>query len=427
MDEIRAGSTGRAEGNRMARKAKRSVTRTKGVGAGVHNGALHLLEKQPVASRRYSDYQALDSIMAPKPRTARQPEKQETVGSDVGALRGVLFSVAERIQAAAIEAIPNADPHQLTAELVHICEALSAGPGMIRRDDDDVPKLMLRSRLIGMLRSGLIRYWSEVPPPSHHMLNALHSFERAQAELEAAPMYDEVRQRVFDSRGLELVVELAHDLRSPLTSILFLSETLMRGGSGSVNELQQRQLGIVYSAALGLISTASDVIELARGGEHVDISEATSFSLAEILQGVRDMVMPIAEEKKLDLFISSVEPDRRFGHPVPLSRVLLNLTTNALKFTDVGHVEISVKPLADNRVEISVRDTGRGIEDAALETLFQPIRRRSGGRRGYQIAGTGLGLSICRKLVSAMNSELQLETHHTIGTRFFFELDLPAV
>jgi signal transduction histidine kinase len=106
---------------------------------------------------------------------------------------------------------------------------------------------------------------------------------------------------------------------------------------------------------------------------------------------------------------------------------LLNLTTNALKFTDAGYVELSVRPISTNRLELSVRDTGRGIDEHALSTLYRPIRRRSGGRSGYQIAGTGLGLSICRKLVNAMGGELQLETRPNWGTRFFFELDLPPV
>ncbi|HET9439715.1 MAG TPA: HAMP domain-containing sensor histidine kinase, partial [Longimicrobiales bacterium] len=258
------------------------------------------------------------------------------------------------------------------------------------------------------------------------MLPLLQAIERLKVELDG-PVFDESRQRLSDSRGLELAVELAHDLRSPLTSILFLSETLLRGGSGPINEIQHRQLGIVYSAALGLIGTASNVIELARGGEQSEMAEATPFSLAEILEGVRDMVMPIAEEKSLELHVNTVHPDRRLGYPIPLSRVLLNLTANALKFTDAGSVELNVQPVSPGRVQLSVRDTGRGIDEAALATLFQPIRRRGGGRRGYQIAGTGLGLSICRKLVHAMGSELQLETRANWGTRFYFELDLPPI
>ena len=79
--------------------------------------------------------------------------------------------------------------------------------------------------------------------------------------------------------GLELVVEVAHDLRSPLTSILFLAETLQRARSGPVNPVQERQLGLIYSAAFGLSSVASDVIELARGGDRLVDLDPIPFSV----------------------------------------------------------------------------------------------------------------------------------------------------
>jgi signal transduction histidine kinase len=366
--------------------------------------------------------------MAPGPRIARPHAQQKAYGAELPD-ENVLYAAGDRARQAAVEMIPDADAHEIAEELALLCDLLSREtPHPFHRPDDTAAKLILRGRLISLLRTECVRMWGETSPAHPaQMLRVLQGLERMQGELDSLPVYDEARQRLQDNRGLELVVELAHDLRSPLTSILFLSETLLRGGSGGVNEIQQRQLGIIYSAALGLIGTASDVIELARGGERLEISEAAPFSLIEILEGVCDMVMPIAEEKGLDLQIQSIDPDRRFGHPVPLSRVLLNLTTNALKFTDAGKVELLIEQLPNNRVELSVRDTGRGIDDAALATLFQPIRRRSGGRRGYQIAGTGLGLSICRKLVTAMGGELQLETSKNKGTRFFFQLDLPPI
>jgi signal transduction histidine kinase len=368
--------------------------------------------------------------MASGPRIARPNQPHKARGEEESPLaENVLYAAGDRARQAALELVPDADDQEVASDIALLCDLLSREhPSPFHQADDTAVKLLLRARLISLLRTECVRTWTDAPPAHPtQMLRVLQGLERIQGEIDALPVYDDARQRLQDNRGLELVVELAHDLRSPLTSILFLSETLLRGGSGGVNEIQHRQLGIIYSAALGLIGTASDVIELARGGEHLEISEAAPFSLLEILQGVCDMVMPIAEEKSLQLHIASIEPDRRFGHPVPLSRVLLNLTTNALKFTDSGKVELTIEQLPRNRVELSVKDTGRGIEDAALATLFQPIRRRSGGRRGYQIAGTGLGLSICRKLVSAMGGELQLETSRQTGTRFFFQLDLPAI
>lgn len=228
--------------------------------------------------------------------------------------------------------------------------------------------------------------------------------------------------------GLNLVVEVAHDIRSPLTSIRCLAETLERGYSGEVNDVQRKQLRLIYSASLGLSSMASDVIEMARRGDQLTSEqEPMPFSVAEVMEQVVDMVRPIAEEKGLTVKFTPPPTDQRMGRPVTLNRVLLNLTTNALKFTDEGSVEITSRPTGMSRVEFSVRDTGRGISEDAMSKLYQPFRRSSGrsGRSGFFFSGTGLGLAMCRKLLGAMDSELRFETEADAGTRFFFELELP--
>ena len=230
--------------------------------------------------------------------------------------------------------------------------------------------------------------------------------------------------RLSGRDGLELLVQIAHDLRTPLTSILFLAETLQRGQSGPVSELQRRQLGLIYGAALGLSSVASDVIELARGGDQLVEKEPEPFSVSGVLQSVRDIVWPIAEEKRLTLRLLPPPTDQRLGHPIALSRVLLNLTTNALKFTDEGYVEIVTRETAPTGVEFAVRDSGKGIDPAVVNSLYEPFRQSAGGRR-LCFSDTGLGLTMCRKLVQAMDSELHVETRPGWGTRFYFEVDLP--
>ncbi len=234
----------------------------------------------------------------------------------------------------------------------------------------------------------------------------------------------ELEDQPFGPDSPELVSEIAHDLRSPLTSILTLAETLRRGHSGDVNALQRRQLGLIYNAALALSATASDLIELAHGGDRLTQRQRSPFSLTELLESVRDMVCPMAEEKGLELRILADSPDRRIGYPLALSRVLLNLTTNALKFTQTGFVEAAARSVGPSCLEVSVRDTGRGIKPGALKTLYQPFRQAPGGA-GHNFSGTGLGLSICRRLVRAMGSELELETRPGWGTRFYFRLELP--
>lgn len=231
--------------------------------------------------------------------------------------------------------------------------------------------------------------------------------------------------RLAGPGGLELLVEVGHDLRSPLASILFLAETLRKGQSGEVNSVQERQLGLIYSAAFGLSTVASDVIAFARGGDRLIDPRPEAFSVLAILRAVQDIVLPLAEEKGLTVKLTPPDVDFRVGHPGALNRVLLNLTTNALKFTSSGFVEISVKAPSRSRLEFSVRDTGRGIPAQVMSSLFDPFRRRDPG--DYAFSSAGLGLSICRKLVAAMGGTLGVETSETNGTRFFFELELPVV
>lgn len=237
---------------------------------------------------------------------------------------------------------------------------------------------------------------------------------------------DDLAIRLTEPDAFDLIVEVAHDLRSPLTSVLFLAETLRAGHSGEVNDLQRSQLGLIYSAALGMVSIASDVMELARGGTRLPDDGPTPFAVSEIFETVREVVRPMAEVKGIDLRFRGPLEDRRVGYPQPLSRILLNLTTNALKFTDEGFVEVSAEALGRNDVLFSVRDTGRGIEPRNQATLYEPFKK-SEHRTGHFFSGSGLGLSIARRLVEALGSELAFETGTDWGTRFYFRLSLPVL
>jgi signal transduction histidine kinase len=289
----------------------------------------------------------------------------------------------------------------------------------------DVPLTPLSRHILELIRRFTLNAVEAAPVPARpdEVVALLMAIERVSHRMDP-DWAQHFADRLSGPNGLELVVEVAHDIRSPLTSILFLAETLQRGRSGAINEIQERQLGLIYSAAFGLSSMASDVIELARGGDRLVDLDPIPFSVTDILESVRDIVLPIAEEKGLGVKLFPPNSDFRVGHPVALSRVLLNLTTNALKFTDEGHVEMMAQQTNRTGIEFSVRDTGRGIPAEAMSTLFQPFRRRvkSGD---YKFSGAGLGLSICRKLVEAMGAELKVDTAPEAGTRFYFELDLP--
>ncbi len=303
----------------------------------------------------------------------------------------------------------------IVARAVDIAEGRPAG--------EPAPPSPLVRRIVALLRRRVL-HGAEAQPPETTMA-LLRAIEGAAESLEAS-WSNRFQDRMTGPSGLDLVVEVAHDLRSPLTSILFLAETMMRGRSGPLTALQERQLGLVYSAAFGLNTVASDVIELVRGGDRLIGRDEQVFSVTEVLDSVRDIVLPIAEEKGLQLHFEGPSDDLRRGHPGALNRVLLNLTTNALKFTADGQVEVRIADVGDGCAECSVRDSGRGIPASVMPTLFEPFRRRQQAG-DYAFSGSGLGLSICRKLVEAMGSELLVATEQGVGTRFSFRLILPLV
>ncbi len=336
-------------------------------------------------------------------------QSQEPNGSAVvpsPALQIAARRVAANLGDSGNDVAGSAEVAELLAQLASSVQLWQADPAAPLDERMQSP---LARRLLGLLRAELVRL--------------LEATDRVREAVDPARA-ESFPAQLSGPHGLELLADMVHDVRSPLTSILFLAETLQREQSGPVNELQRRQLGLIYGAALGLSSVASDLRELAQGGDYLVEEEPVPFSVSAVLESVRDIVRPIAEERRLAVQLMAPAGDHRLGHPVALSRVLLNLATNALKFTDEGYVEIVAHAFVPERVEFSVRDSGRGIDPHIVENLFQPLRRAV-GRSRPSFSQTGLGLMMCRKLTAAMGAELKVETRVGWGTRFSFELSLP--
>jgi signal transduction histidine kinase len=321
--------------------------------------------------------------------------------------------------------LADAAPDQLVESLDLLCAAIRQA---VRDETPDLSALSSATRahrLLGELRRALLAELESVsdlvsPAEVVRIIRAIDRVER-RVEQDSTQRFT---GRLTAPDGPTLVVEVAHDMRSPLASILFLVETLRGGQSGPLTPVQERQLGLVYSAAFGLSSLACDVVDLARGGERLLEASPVPFSLLEIFNGVRDITQPIAEEKGLTVRLLAPEADWRMGCPAALHRVLLNLTTNALKFTSEGGVEVTGRQVSRTSVEFSVVDTGRGIPTEVVSALFDAFR--SDRRRDTcRFSSAGLGLSICRKLVQRMGGELTAESRPDIGTRMAFTLELP--
>lgn len=280
-------------------------------------------------------------------------------------------------------------------------------------------------RVIQLLQTELLNSWAGGPTPGGpiRVLRYLIALDRVRDALEADTA-EQLGAPVPWPSGGDLLAEVAHDLQSPMTAILFLTGTLASGTSGPLNERQRYQLGVVYGAALALNSLTSDALELARDGDRLAPEDAGPISVAELLHVVRDSVRPIAEIKGLEFRVAPPAVDSRIAHSLALRRALLNLATNALKFTHQGYVALEARDLPGDLVEFTVRDTGPGIHVEARAALFQPFRRAADGHR-VLFSPTGLGLAVTRRLVEAMGGSLQYDTDPDRGTAFRFAIPLP--
>jgi len=342
----------------------------------------------------------------------------------------VLYKAADAV----LDSWPKDSPYRTPSEVQERLQTILAVTGRGDRDqwpeetaDELTRDRSLVRRLLRALRLEVLQE-SETPDldcSAEQSLKALRDLEtvrRSSLPREA----HEFASRLTDPDGFELLVEVAHDLRSPLTSITFMAETLRAGYSGELTDLQKDQLSLIWSAAFGMMSVFSDLMDLAKDRANMFEESPGPFSVSGVFEELRQMVEPMVAVKGIELRLDPPLHERVSGHRMALFRVLLNLTTNAIKFTEEGFVEVAARTLDRDLVEFSVRDTGRAIAEDAQATLFEPFKKAR-DRRGYFFSGSGLGLSIARRYLRPMGSELHFETKPGWGTRFHFEMKLEPV
>ena len=228
----------------------------------------------------------------------------------------------------------------------------------------------------------------------------------------------------------QLLMGLAHDLRSPLTAILALSESLLEERGGPLTHSQRHQLSLIYTSALVLCETTNDALDLVRQDGDRRRSVRAPFAVDLAMDEVKAIVMPMAEERGTAMEVVCPVQGKRMGDSRALRRALLNLATNALKAAEHGSVQLVARDAATGRVEFTVTDTGPGLDLAGLKALWEPDAvepRRSGAVQGTRalLSSAGLGLMICRNLVETMGGELMVETQPGAGSSFFFQVPLP--
>lgn len=350
--------------------------------------------------------------------TAAVSRPEKAGRADTGALRRLLAGSAEAALAE-LGPLPDTAAAELRLRLRELAARLAADPD----GDVAITGAGLSRDQINGFRARILQHAATEPAliDGRELARVLSALEDL-AGRHTPPVANEFTERLSSPDALRAVVEMAHDMRSPLGSILFLVDTIRRAQSGPVTQVQERQLGLVYGAALGLSTLASDVVDAINGDRLVD-GQRTPFSITEVLLGVCAIVRPLAEEKNLALNTTFPQVDGRLGYPSALSRVLLNLTTNALRYTERGSVSVGCTEHTPTLVEFWIEDTGRGIPDNVLAMLFDGFRP---GSVGIRFSSAGLGLAICRNLLEKMGSALLVDTAVEEGTRFSFRIELPS-
>jgi PAS domain S-box-containing protein len=224
------------------------------------------------------------------------------------------------------------------------------------------------------------------------------------------------------------LANMSHEIRTPMNAIIGLTHLLQLE---SPTDAQAVRLRKVERSAEHLLAIINDILDLSKVEAGKLRLDAGDFDLAELISDVHDNLAPHAAEKGLQLQIdlASDLPRRLHGDPLRLRQILLNLASNAVKFCDLGHVQLSLRRTETKagapQLLVEVRDTGIGIRPEHMQRLFEPFEQGDASiTRTY--GGTGLGLAICRRLAKLMGGEVGGSSVWGEGSTFWLLLPLVA-
>lgn len=242
---------------------------------------------------------------------------------------------------------------------------------------------------------------------------------RAALAVDNARLYKEARDA--NRAKSDLLAVISHDLRTPLSSIIGYADLLRMGipeqlGEGSLSHAERIRTGAQH-----LLYLIDELLTFARLDSGQAPLQLQDIVLQEVVYEVADVVRPLAEEAGLEFRLDMPDkPTLLRTDPGKLRQVLVNLSGNAVKFTERGQVGIEATPV-DGHVMVRVRDSGVGIAPNDLDQIFQPFWQVEDGDHAHE--GTGLGLSVVQRLTALLGGDIDVQS--TLGEGSIFTVRLP--
>lgn len=253
-----------------------------------------------------------------------------------------------------------------------------------------------------------------------------------EARIEKATLELSRRNRELESQREELVrasrmkseflAMMSHELRTPINSILGFNSLLREGVFGDLAPDQRHALERVHSASSHLLSLINDILDLSKvEAGKLSLSPET-IEVAPFLQNLAESIRPMARDRGLEFHLEPPNSGSVRADPTRLRQVILNLVSNAVKFTPSGRVTVrAVQESGASRIRFEVEDTGVGIAQDDIERIFEEFSQ-GGQFATREHGGTGLGLTISRKLVTLMDGTLDVMSAPGEGSVFWVEL-----